>query len=70
MDWERPKGLTASSNQAPDASGTTPTLNTAPISIWRTYFVANEWNEIQSLGKINYTLLLALVTFFIEVHTG
>ena len=69
MDWERPKGILASNqvteagNKATPPSGTT----NAPVSIWRTYFVANEWNEIQSLRKINHTLLLMLVLLFIQV---
>ena len=29
--------------------------------------MANEWNEIQSLRKINHTLLLMLVLLFIQV---
>ena len=36
-------------------------------SIWRTYFVANEWNELQSLRKINTRFLLLAVIFFFYV---
>ena len=25
----------------------------APVSIWHIYFAANEWNEIQTIRKIN-----------------
>lgn len=39
----------------------------APVSIWRTYFVANEWNEIQTIRKINPTFQIMAVLFFIEV---
>ena len=66
MDWERPKGLLLSSNLNAEA---TPTSVSTPVSIWRTYFVANEWNEIQSLRRINHTLMLILVLLFLEVHT-
>ena len=54
------------SNQNPESIAT-PTTVTAPVSIWRTYFVANEWNEIQSLRKLNPTLLLLLVLLFLNV---
>lgn len=75
MDWERPRGLLLSSNLSAVPRGTTPTSGTkptsvaTPISIWRTYFVANEWNEIQSVRKINHTILLVLVLLFQEVCT-
>lgn len=48
IDWEKPKGRMVvsdpSGGQAATAEGT---LKVPPVSIWRTYFVANEWNEIQ-----------------------
>lgn len=37
------------------------------VSIWRTYFVANEWNEIQTIRKINPTFQIISVLFFLEV---
>uniref|UniRef100_A0A1X7SQ26 Uncharacterized protein n=1 Tax=Amphimedon queenslandica TaxID=400682 RepID=A0A1X7SQ26_AMPQE len=45
IDWEKPKGA----GQAKDT--TVPITST--VSIWRTYFVANEWNEIQTNRKLN-----------------
>lgn len=39
----------------------------APVSIWRTYFVANEWNEIQTVRKINPLFQVFAVLFFLEV---
>nr|KAG5686494.1 hypothetical protein BaRGS_018746 [Batillaria attramentaria] len=38
-----------------------------PVSIWRTYFVANEWNEIQATRKINKVFQIFAVVFFLEV---
>lgn len=38
-----------------------------PVSIWRTYFVANEWNEIQAVRKINKTFQVWAVVFFLVV---
>lgn len=40
----------------------------SPVSIWRTYFVANEWNEIQTIRKINPTFQVIAVLFFLEVR--
>ncbi|KFM66491.1 Meckelin, partial [Stegodyphus mimosarum] len=39
----------------------------AGVSIWRTYFVANEWAEIQSQRKINLSIQLFGVLFFLKV---
>lgn len=44
-----------------------PKRDPAPVSIWRTYFVANEWNEIQTTRKINPTFQIMAVLFFLEV---
>ena len=38
-----------------------------PVSIWRTYFVANEWNEIQAVRKINKTFQVWAAVFFLVV---
>ena len=54
IDWEKPKGRMVSmdtSKMAPESS-----LKAAPVSIWRTYFVANEWNEIQVSGVLSCLL--------------
>lgn len=40
----------------------------SPVSIWRTYFVANEWNELQTIRKISPTFQTMAVLFFLEVH--
>ncbi|EGW11762.1 Meckelin, partial [Cricetulus griseus] len=40
---------------------------TVPVSIWRTYFVANEWNEIQTVRKINPLFQVLATLFFLEV---
>lgn len=35
-----------------------------PVSIWRTYFIANEWFKIQTMRKVNI-LVQGIVTLFI-----
>ena len=42
LDWERPKAV-----QGNQTGGGENSVTMAPVSIWRTYFIANEWNEIQ-----------------------
>lgn len=44
-----------------------PKSDSPPVSIWRTYFVANEWNKIQTLRQISPTFQIIAVLFFLEV---
>ena len=37
------------------------------VSIWRSYFIANEWNEIQTYRKTSLTFNLIIVLLFMEV---
>ena len=62
IDWERPRGRVSEPTQAGE-----PGNLDSPISIWRTLFIANEWNEIQTLRKVNPELQLFLVLFFLKV---
>ncbi|XP_069076570.1 meckelin isoform X1 [Pleurodeles waltl] len=63
IDWERPKGKVLKSFDG--ESGIKSSV--APVSIWRTYFIANEWNEIQTVRKINPLFQVLAVLFFLEV---
>ncbi|XP_054716868.1 meckelin-like [Uloborus diversus] len=51
------------------AKGTPDKINTemAGISIWRTYFAANEWTEIQSKRKLSLSVQVFGVLFFLKV---
>ena len=60
IDWEKPR----SAGQTQDTPTTTPTTT---VSIWRTYFVANEWNEIQTHRKFNPYVVLVLTLLLLEV---
>jgi len=55
MDWEKPRGRI----QSKRGDGTKTKF--APISIWRTIFMANEWNEIQLLRRYDLELALLLL---------
>nr|XP_054354899.1 meckelin isoform X2 [Pongo pygmaeus] len=63
IDWERPKGKVL---KAVEGEGGVRSA-TVPVSIWRTYFIANEWNEIQTVRKINSLFQVLTVLFFLEV---
>uniref|UniRef100_A0A9L0RLJ7 Transmembrane protein 67 n=1 Tax=Equus caballus TaxID=9796 RepID=A0A9L0RLJ7_HORSE len=63
IDWERPKGKVL---KAVEGEGGVRSA-TVPVSIWRTYFVANEWNEIQTVRKINPLFQVLTVLFLLEI---
>lgn len=63
IDWERPKGKVL---KAVEGEGGVRSA-TVPVSIWRTYFVANEWNEIQTVRKTNPLFQVLSTLFFLEV---
>ncbi|OAF71066.1 Meckelin [Intoshia linei] len=54
IDWERSHG---NSDQK----------NTSDVSAWRTYFVANEWNEIQTYRKCPHAIRLFFIMFLLYV---
>ncbi|XP_071823603.1 meckelin-like isoform X2 [Apostichopus japonicus] len=62
IDWERSRGRLVQANDAAITKGMP-----APVSIWRTYFVANEWNELQATRKSHTGLQLLVMLFLLEV---
>lgn len=60
IDWEKPRTRNLQNGDAEKPKE-------EPVSIWRTYFVANEWNEIQTLRKMNHTFTIVVVLFFLHV---
>ena len=62
VDWERPRGKVSSTGDAGGQKG-----SESPVSIWRTYFVANEWNEIQTTRKTNPFFQIFCTLFFLNV---
>ncbi|XP_038662201.1 meckelin-like [Scyliorhinus canicula] len=60
IDWEKPKGRPL---PKPAANKSTP----SSVSIWRTYFIANEWNEIQTKRKINPILQIFIIILLLEI---
>ncbi|XP_077982500.1 meckelin-like [Glandiceps talaboti] len=63
IDWERPKGRIVQSNEP----GTDNKGQIAPVSAWRMFFIANEWNEIQTTRKTNVVFQLFMVVLFLHV---
>ncbi|XP_070617955.1 meckelin-like isoform X2 [Erythrolamprus reginae] len=56
IDWEKPK-----------AKPTTKGGPASSVSAWRTFLIANEWNEIQTLRKVHPSLQLFAVVLLLEV---
>ncbi|XP_057690561.1 meckelin-like isoform X2 [Corythoichthys intestinalis] len=62
IDWERPRN-TPSRPVSPTGQQKRDLL---PVSIWRTYIVANAWIGIQTIRKIKPTFQIMAVLFFLE----
>ncbi|XP_077126973.1 meckelin isoform X4 [Ranitomeya variabilis] len=60
IDWERPKTKPLKSEGGGKSSP-------FPVSIWRTYFIANEWNEIQTVRKTNPLFQVVAVLFCLKI---
>ncbi|PRP76388.1 meckelin [Planoprotostelium fungivorum] len=58
IDWEKSKGNLMSRGNEPTKS--------VPVSIWRTLFVANEWNEMQTMRKTSLPLTLLAQVFLLS----
>ncbi|XP_014675060.1 PREDICTED: meckelin-like [Priapulus caudatus] len=63
IDWEKPRGKVS----IPRSNNSEEQTKTAPVSIWRTYFVANEWNELQTVRKTNPVFQIISAVFFLKV---
>lgn len=61
VDWEKP-----STNQITEQSNgvATPTKR-GVVSIWRTLFIANEWNELQNIRRVLSPLTFLLIALLI-----
>ncbi|KAJ0406698.1 hypothetical protein ATCC90586_008115 [Pythium insidiosum] len=60
LDWEKPRATTL------DLDAASPQPVAAPVSVWRSILVANEWNELQTRRKtsLEATLLLLLMLLY------
>ncbi|XP_068208396.1 meckelin [Palaemon carinicauda] len=70
IDWEQPRAknslphplISGNGNEEKNSKG-----EQHPISIWRTYFIANEWNELQTHRKIDLGCQLFITLIFLKV---
>ena len=75
IDWERPKieqnidniPVKRSNDKSSEKRANDEIKSYNKVSCWRSLFVANEWNEIQTFRKINPTIQLIFVLFFLKV---
>ncbi|KAI3379389.1 hypothetical protein SNEBB_010459 [Seison nebaliae] len=63
IDWENPKLRSMTAKEQNDEL----TYKDRQVSAWRTYLVANEWNEIQVCRKTNLPIQLIFSLFFLSV---
>ncbi|XP_061450003.1 meckelin-like [Rhineura floridana] len=61
IDWEKPKDKQVFKASMGDQRAT------SSVSAWRTFLIANEWNEIQTHRKVNASLQLFAVLLLLEV---
>ncbi|KAJ3285757.1 Meckelin [Borealophlyctis nickersoniae] len=59
LDWEKSRGrlLTVANEQTP---------RPAPVSVWRTIFMANHWTSLQTCRRINVELSLIAMYFILS----
>lgn len=57
IDWEKPRAKLVDSDSVKTQD--------APVSVWRTILIANEWNELQTVRQTNVELTLLLLVFFL-----
>ncbi|DBA02416.1 TPA: hypothetical protein N0F65_007235 [Lagenidium giganteum] len=57
LDWEKPRAKIVDLDSAKTQD--------APVSIWRTILVANEWNELQTARLTSLRFTLVLMLFFL-----
>eukprot|EP00924_Labyrinthula_sp_SR-Ha-C_P013623 snap_masked-scaffold_5-processed-gene-8.41-mRNA-1 protein AED:0.52 eAED:0.56 QI:0/0/0/0.5/1/1/2/0/491 len=57
LDWEKPRRASQQQND----------LSKASISVWRTLFAVNEWNELQSNKKFSVSFLLLFTLFWMNL---
>ncbi|PNF39238.1 hypothetical protein B7P43_G17631 [Cryptotermes secundus] len=67
IDWERPRACSSMAQSRSQLTSTVSDNLEQPVSIWRTYFVANEWNEIQTTRKTSLFFQLVLTVFVLKV---
>uniref|UniRef100_A0A0R3RLE1 Meckelin n=1 Tax=Elaeophora elaphi TaxID=1147741 RepID=A0A0R3RLE1_9BILA len=66
IDWERPHVTFKTDNKTPPSSGISENAVITQPVIWRTYLVANEWNELQGYRKTN--IGLQMITMVVLLH--
>lgn len=67
IDWERPRARSAPLRPRGNLTSAAPDTGEQPVSIWRTYFVANEWNEIQTERRVSVLVQLFVTVFLLKV---
>ncbi|TPX38641.1 hypothetical protein SeLEV6574_g07708 [Synchytrium endobioticum] len=65
IDWEKPRGHTRES-AATLLDGSHASRAKAPVSVWRSVFIANQWNALQTYRRVNLEFCVVWVYFLVE----
>ena len=55
LDWEKPRATLTPAGKK----------TTAPVSTWRQFFIANEWNELQTVRLTSRECTMLLTVMFL-----
>ncbi|CAI4232874.1 unnamed protein product [Auanema sp. JU1783] len=66
IDWEKPKIDQVANKLTPPSFDITRNSREQSVVVWRTYLVANEWNELQNYRKTSLSFQLICLMFCME----
>ncbi|KAJ3236213.1 Meckelin [Chytriomyces hyalinus] len=67
FDWEKSRGKLSHSSTATLPSKDDPNgPKNAPVSVWRTIFMANQWHSLQTVRKVSIEFQLVWMYFILE----
>ncbi len=70
VDWERPHAVSPSAGSGGGGGGGGEPTKELAVSVWRTYLVANEWNELQTRRKTSLAVQILTVIFILKVSNS
>ncbi|UMM17334.1 hypothetical protein L5515_013939 [Caenorhabditis briggsae] len=66
IDWERQKLKQTDEHGMPLSRDLNKSTEAEPVVVWRTYLIANEWNELQQYRKTSLALQIIMMTLLME----
>ncbi|KAF1766596.1 hypothetical protein GCK72_006554 [Caenorhabditis remanei] len=66
IDWERQKLKQTDEHGMPLSRDLSKSSEAEPVVVWRTYLIANEWNELQQYRKTSLALQIIMMILLME----